>query len=304
MVALLVMLLTIVLAVGLLVVRGRLTARRAERLEAAVESAVEHEFEAERERGYENGGHENAGDLGGDAATAVLTVKARPKPGKKTTEEDKDAAGEYVSVLISAVYLTLLAFLVVVLWQRVDTMNGDVRAESSDLTQIVWDAHRLPEASKAPLRAFVQDYATGVLRQEWPPHGAADADTAASALDTARGFLASPTTLNNQSVLRDNVLAAVNDIGNNRDDRLANAREGIPELILVAFVILSLMAVLIPYLLGPRLTAHGVVGFVFTVSMVTAGALLVINLLHPFAGPLRVDQAPLRAALTTLNQVS
>jgi hypothetical protein len=218
--------------------------------------------------------------------------------------ERADAAADYVSVFVSAVYLILLTFLVVVLWQRIDDINADVRAEAADLNQLIWTAHREAGPDRTTLRTVVRDYATAVLVHEWPADDTAGAAPATGALNAARAGIATPFPLDQQTTLRDDVLSALDDIGANRADRLAESHVGLPGWVLGSFVVLSVVALLVPFLLGPRLDAHGLVGLAVTIGGIAAAGLLVWELLHPYGGLVGIDPTPLRAVLANLGQVS
>jgi hypothetical protein len=235
------------------------------------------------------------------AAVLLLPLRRKVLRGERHKPRH-DAAADYVSVFVSAVYLILLAFVVVVLWQRVDDVNADARAEATDLTQLVWLAHRLPAADHAALRAAVHDYTTAVLTYEFPP--GAHTDVATADLDHAREYLATPVTLSQAGTMRDAALSDLNDIQANRDDRLAKSDLGLSGLLLAALVVLSVAALLIPYLLGPKVDAHSVLGLLLTAAVVVAGLLLVWDLMNMYGGMFRVDPAPLRDVLTQLNEVT
>jgi hypothetical protein len=235
-------------------------------------------------------------------AIAVLVLARRRRRGVES--ERADAAADYVSVFVSAVYLILLAFLVVVLWQRVDDINIDVRAEAADLNQLIWTAHRQVGSDHATLRTAVRDYTTAVLAHEWPEDGATSTAPATAALDAARTRIATPLPLDRPTNLRDDVLAAFDDIESNRSDRLAESHLGLPGWVLGAFAVLSLVTLLVPLLLGPRLDAHGLIGLGVTIGGIAAAGLLVWDLLHPYGGLVAIDPTPLRAVLANLTQVS
>lgn len=241
-------------------------------------------------------------------AAALLYLRRRMLRNEEVESEGRekraDSAADYVSVLISAVYLVLVAFLVVVLWQRVDDINADTRAEAGQLSQITWLAHRLPAADHAELRTFVRQYTNSVVTGEAPPRKDPEDDAAGQALDRVRDYLSTPATMASQSSTRDQAIGYVNSIAGERDDRLATAEEGIPGVLLGAFVALSFATVAIPYLLGPRLDLHSVLGILLTAMVVVGAALMVWNLLDPFGGAIHVDMAPFHDVLEQLGQVS
>jgi hypothetical protein len=222
----------------------------------------------------------------------------------KEREKREEAAADYISVLISAVYLVLVAFLVVVLWQRVDDINADTRSEADQLSQLTWLAHRLPGPDHDALRTFVRDYTNAVITDEAPPGHEPQDDAAGQALNRIRVYLSAPVSLSASTSQRDVAINDVNAIASARDDRLATAAQGIPGALLIAFVALSIATVAIPYLIGPRLDLHSVLGILLTAGVVAGAALLVWNLLDPFGGVIRVNLEPLRGVITQLGQVS
>ncbi|HTJ71516.1 MAG TPA: DUF4239 domain-containing protein [Actinospica sp.] len=242
----------------------------------------------------------------GVAVLAILAhiVVARRAAGHEEHPHHEAAATDYVNVLVSAVYLLLIAFIIVVLWQRQEDINADVRAEASDLSQLTWIAHRLPGADHAMLHTAVEDYTTAVLAHEWPANTAADTAPAWQASQNAISHLATTFSLDEQTTLRDQAIALVADVQQNRADRLAKSAQGLPGPLLATFAIVSAATVLLPYLLRPRIRAHSVIGLTVSVGLVVASAWLVLDLLRPYDGLLAVSPEPLRNVLTQLSIVS
>ena len=242
----------------------------------------------------------------GVAASALLAhvVVARRAAHGEEHARHEAAATDYVNVLVSAVYLLLIAFIIVVLWQRQDDINSDVRAEASDLSQLTWIAHRLPPTDHEMLRAAVQDYTTSVLVHEWPARSTADTVPAWQASQYAISHLATTFSLDEQTTLRDEAISLVADVQQNRSDRLAKSEQGLPGPLLATFTIVSGATVLLPYLLRPRIQAHSVIGLTISVGLVVASAWLVLDLLRPYDGLLAVSPGPLRNVLTQMSVIS
>jgi hypothetical protein len=242
----------------------------------------------------------------GVAVSAVLAhvVVARRAAHSEEHARHEAAATDYVNVLVSAVYLLLIAFIIVVLWQRQDDINSDVRAEASDLSQLTWIAHRLPPTDHEMLRAAVQDYTTAVLAHEWPALNTADTVPAWQASQYAISHLATTFSLDQQTTLRDEAISLVADVQQNRSDRLAKSAQGLPGPLLATFAIVSGATVLLPYLLRPRIRAHSVIGLTISVGIVVASAWLVLDLLRPYDGLLAVSPGPLRNVLAQMSVIS
>lgn len=242
----------------------------------------------------------------GVAVLSVLAhmIVARRAASAEQHEHHEAAATDYVNVLVSAVYLLLVAFIIVVLWQRQEDISSDVRSEASDLSQLTWIAHRLPSDDHQMLRAAVHDYATAVLTDEWPARSSADTAPAWRASQNAISSLATTFNLDQQTTLRDEAISLVADVQQNRADRLAKSAQGLPGPLLVTFAIVSAATVLLPYLLRPRIRAHSVIGLTVSVGLVVASAWLVVDLIRPYDGLLAVSPGPLRNVLTQLSLVS
>ncbi|MGH6656336.1 MAG: hypothetical protein ACRDVE_14165 [Actinocrinis sp.] len=207
-----------------------------------------------------------------------------------------EAAADYVAMFMVTMYTVLLAFIVVVLWQRLDDINADVRTEGQDLTQLVWAAQRLPAADRTAMRTAVTDYGTAVLDREWPPADTAAAGGSAFALAGLRTYLATGFTLDQQTTLRDQELAVLDDLSSARADRVGKSLSGsYPRVLTVALVLLSVATVLTPFLLGPRAEPLSVLGIVVTLVVVASALALVVDLQSEFGGVFTVSRAPLEA---------
>jgi hypothetical protein len=213
-----------------------------------------------------------------------------------------EAAADYVATFMVTMYTVLVAFIVVVLWQRLDDINVDVRTEGQDLTQLVWAAQRLPAADRVALRSAVTDYASAVLDHEWPPGNLASANGSASAITAVRGHLATSFSLDEQTTLRDQELAVVDDLAASRADRVSKSlSSSYPEILTVALVLLSVATVLTPFLLGPRVEPLSVLGIVVTIVVVCSALALVLDLQSTFGGPFSVSRVPLQAVQQQLT---
>jgi hypothetical protein len=205
-----------------------------------------------------------------------------------------EAAADYVATFMVTMYTVLVAFIVVVLWQRLDDVNADVRTESQDLTQLVWEAQRLPAAERAALRTGVADYTAAVLGREWPPANLAAADGSAAAISGLRGYLSTSFSLDEQTTLRDQELAVVDDLAAARADRIGKSlSSSYPQFLTVALVLLSAATVLTPFLLGPRVEPLSVLGIAVTVVVVGCALALVLDLQTTFGGTISASRVPL-----------
>lgn len=205
-----------------------------------------------------------------------------------------EAAADYVAMFTVTMYTVLVAFIVVILWQRLDDINADVRAEGQDLTQLIWSAQRLPAADRTAMRTAVTDYTTAVLTHEWPPANLAATDGSANAVADLRRYLATSFSLDEQTTLRDQELAVLDDLTAARADRVGKTlSSSYPGILTVALVLLSVAIVLTPFLLGPRAEALSIVGILVTVGVVVAALILVLDMQRVYGGVFSVSRVPL-----------
>lgn len=205
-----------------------------------------------------------------------------------------EAAADYVAMFTMTMYTVLIAFVVVVLWQRSDDIGSDLRTESQGLTQLVWTAQRLDPADRQAFRTAVADYTADVLGREWPPAGLAATDPSAAALAELRTTLSAAVSLDDQTTLRDQELGVVDQIAGARQDRIAKDLKPFPDILFAALILLSVVTVLTPFLLGPRADLLSILGIAVTVAIVLAGLALVLDLQAPYSGAVSVSDTPLR----------
>lgn len=216
------------------------------------------------------------------------TVKQQAEPRRRS-----EAAADYVAMFTVTMYTVLLAFIVVILWQRLEDINADVRTESQDLTQLIWSAQRLPAADRAAIRDAVTDYTAAVLGHEWPAADLAATDDSAAAVASLRTHLATAFSLDDQTTLRDQELAVVDDLAAARSDRIGKTLSSTyPEILTVALVLLSAATVATPFLLGPRLEALSILGIAVTIGVVVSALVLVVDMQGDYSGAFSVSRIP------------
>lgn len=238
--------------------------------------------------------------------TIVTTPAARTEERtRRGPHRRSEAAADYVAMFTVAMYTVLLAFIVVILWQRLDDINSDVRSESQDLTQIVWSAQRLPAADRAAMRSAVTDYTAAVLDREWPPADLAATNGSAAAVARLRGHLATAFSLDEQTTLRDQELAVVDDLTAARADRIGKTLASTyPQILTVALVLLSAATVLTPFLLGLRAEPLSVLGIAVTFAVVVAALVLVVDMQGDYGGAFAVSRVPLETVQQQLALTS
>ena len=235
-------------------------------------------------------------------AVGVLVLLDRRRKEARIEREDAQAV-EYINLLIGTLYIVLLSLVVVVMWQNVSDVSGDVRTEGAGLQALVQTAQRLPAAEGQPLLKAAHDYAATVLNSEWPPkpgsdNGADENAPAARILAEARAAVTHPVESGaTAGTIEDQAIGEINAVAEARDDRLAKSGASIPDVLLIALAVLSLITIATPLALGLRADALAFAGFVVTTALVCLAFWFVVELQSPFHGLIHASPQPLRDAL-------
>jgi hypothetical protein len=209
-----------------------------------------------------------------------------------------------VFTIVGGLHAVLVAFVLIGLFDNVDTARGNSYQEADSLVAMTWAGDSLPQPQADQIQTLAASYANTVINQEWPKmtQGAAIDDNAWHTLSQLKSVIASaPTTGSWQS---DRKTEAANQLWNvyqDRQTRLNEAAEGVSTVIWFALAVGSLMSVALPMLFGgPKERAH------VMIIATLAGALMLLlfaiyQLQNPFAGGASVGPEAFRSALERLG---
>jgi hypothetical protein len=233
-------------------------------------------------------------------AVTMLIISDKRRKEERNRRDDAPAL-EYINGFIGTLYMVLLSLIVVLMWQNVSDVSGDVRAEGAGLQALVQTAKRLPPAEGAPLIDAAHEYAASVLNTEWPPKAGTDSTTDAPAgeiLARARAAVSRPVVSGSSAgTIEDQAINEIQAISDARDDRLAKSSNSVPTFLLIALAVLSLFTIGTPLTLGLRTDAVAFTGFVVTTALVCLAFWLVVELQSPFHGLIHASSTPLRELL-------
>jgi len=230
-------------------------------------------------------------------AVALLIIIDKRRKNERAKRDDGPAL-EYINVFIGTLYMVLLSLIVVLMWQNVSDVSGDVRAEAANLNALIQTAQRMPPSEGAPLLDAAHRYAASVLDTEWPPKAGTDTNSTAPAqqvLERARDAVSHPVTVGaSAGTIEDQAISEINAVADARDDRLAKSSGGVPTFLLIALAVLSLITIATPLTLGLRADALAFAGFVVTTALVCLAFWLVVELQSPYHGLIHASAQPLR----------
>jgi len=184
----------------------------------------------------------------------------------------------------------LLGLVVVAAWEQFQTARNTTEREASELAEVFWLGHRLPEAEGHRLQELARSYARVVVDEEWPLIARGGSSPRAwELMDEIRLTIQNmnPDTEAEQ-VLYYQGLERVYDLADARRDRLLDAREGIPPILWVVLVVGAIVTVGFTYLFGlDDTTTHmlmvALLALVIGLILFTIGSLE-----YPFSGNVRL----------------
>ncbi|MFE0023848.1 hypothetical protein [Amycolatopsis sp. NPDC059021] len=220
--------------------------------------------------------------------------------------DNNDAAGQ-VFTIIGGLHAVLVAFVLISLFDAVNTAREDSYKEANGVIAAAWAAESLPGDVKDKVRQLAQAYVTTVEKQEWPrlADGGKVPGTGWSQLDQMRQVVAAVEVDGQDGWLVDRKQQATTqlwEVFQARQTRLENAgHRNVGGVVWFALILGSLISVLLPNLFGgTRLAAHIVI--VSTLAgTVTLLLFAIYQLQNPFSGGARVPADAFSSALQRLS---
>jgi uncharacterized membrane protein YraQ (UPF0718 family) len=209
-----------------------------------------------------------------------------------------DVAG-FIYAVLGVAYAVLLGLMVVAVWQDWQAAHDSETQEANELAAVFWLAHGLPEPEGRHIQELARDYARVVVRQEWPlmEHGKSSAK-AYELLDGMRASVEALHPTNNaQTVLYDNLIQRLHELGDARRARLLEAEEGLPAILWAVLLVGGVITVSFTYLFGLRSTVVHVL-MVAALALIIGLVLFTVAALdYPFRGDVRIGPDAFEQAL-------
>jgi Na+/proline symporter len=211
---------------------------------------------------------------------------------------NNEVAG-FMFATIGVLYAVLLAFVVIIVWERFHEAEKALAAEAGHAAAIYRLSVGLNEAPAAAVRGGIAGYLKSVLQDEWPAMAAGHPSPATTrALTALYTELARyrPTDVNDQH-LRDDLLHEVEQLTQSRRERLVMAEGTVPDMVWFALFIGALLTIAYTFFFGTQnVIAQSVMTGVLA-ALIFSGILVVIALDRPFTGAVEVSKESIRTVL-------
>jgi hypothetical protein len=217
-----------------------------------------------------------------------LVLVERLMPARQRLRHN-DVAG-FIYAVLGVAYAVLLGLMVIAVWEEWNAATAATDQEASEVAEVFWLAHRLPEPEGRHLQELARSYVRTVVNEEWPLMERGRVSPKAWAiLDEIRNEIQrmKPTT-EVQQVLYEQGLQQVGELADARGERLLAAEQGVPAILWVVLIVGGVEVVGFTYLFGLQSTTVHVL-MVVSLTLVIALVLFTVAALdYPFKGDVRI----------------
>lgn len=235
-------------------------------------------------------------------ASAVAYVIRRF--GEDEGREGNNEPASAVFTLVGGLQAVLMAFVLIGLFDSVDTAGDDAYREANSLVAVSWAADSLPEPSRSEIRSLTEGYADIVIEQEWPQlRSGGEVDGSGWAkLDELRLAIEGAQPADDwQEERRLEASAQLWEVYQARQDRLNAAGGGVSTVLWFALVAGSVLTLALPYLFGgTRLVTHIIIATTLAAT-ITLLMYSIYQLQNPFGGGASLEPEAFRSALQRLG---
>jgi hypothetical protein len=232
----------------------------------------------------------------------VVTLCAGYVVGRFTSAEMRAQHNElagFILAVIGVVYAVLLGFVTIGVWDRFESAQARTYDEAANLTLVYRDASSFAERHE--LRAAITRYVETVVEDEWPRLREGNRSIAArrevEAVDvTVRNLAVTDARTQN---IQAQMLQAMGETLNDRDDRLSIDAHGINEIMWVVLAAGAIITVGFTYLFGFKRTLMQQLMIGSLSLLIGLVLFLTFSLDYPFRGAISVAPDAFENALGT-----
>jgi VIT1/CCC1 family predicted Fe2+/Mn2+ transporter len=205
-----------------------------------------------------------------------------------------------VTAIAMTFFALLLALVIVDLYTAFKNAEADVTTEANTLAKIIQDADAFPPPNEEAVRQAVDNYVREVRDQEFPAmrDGREPPNIPAQLLRISvalRGY-----TPENQTQISfyDSAVSQVNDLVDERDDRVSTADSAVPGALTALLLVLGAVSLVTTFFVRTHHHSLDLV-LVFSIAIIIGlGIVTTLILEYPFSGSIAVSSAPFQHVAT------
>jgi hypothetical protein len=223
-------------------------------------------------------------------AAMLCTVFIRRRIGLDRLAINNEVAG-FKFATIGVLYAVLLAFSVILVWERFSTADADVAQEAGAVATIYRLSNGIEVGPGAALRARLTDYLNSVVTQDWPAmeHGTGSPGSTAALNSLYAGTMAYAPADGRETAVFAEVLHQLDLMTSARRERLVLASGIVPGVIWLVLFAGAFMTLGFTFFFGAEnLLAQMMMTGALSI-MIFAGLLVIVAIDRPFSGAVKVE---------------
>ncbi|MDR5771232.1 MULTISPECIES: hypothetical protein [unclassified Caballeronia] len=233
--------------------------------------------------------------------TFGILLSARRYSAARAADEDESAVADTIASAIATLSALLLAFVVVVVWEKYNAIRDTVANETGAIHNLMRETQRLPEPRRSQILGLLQSYTEQVRDNDWPilaSTGKKPIDQVPLADATLdRLWRAVIVTDEPQDhTLNDAIVAELKELNVNRTHRFALARDGVTGPLWLLLILSSVATVALTIFRYRQLSRKHMPIFLFYAAFLGAMLWLVADSDDPFGGTQRIRADPFEYA--------
>ncbi len=222
-------------------------------------------------------------------------VYIRRKVGLERLTTNNEIAG-FKFATVGVIYAVLLAFAVIVVWERFSDAEGAVLQEAGAAATLYrLSAGADPDA--AAIRAALNNYLKLAVEKDWPQMAKEQASPEVTKSLDALYAAAIHRGANGQSAVLAETLKQLDVLTQSRRSRLHLAEGIVPGMLWTVLFCGAILTVVFTFFFGTENLAAQVMMTGILSTIVFMGLLVIVSINHPFTGPVHIDSEPLQKVL-------
>ena len=216
--------------------------------------------------------------------------------GVERLKSNHEVAG-FIIGIVGTIYAVLLAFIVIVEWEKHSQASTIVATEANVLGDLSRMAERLPAEQRKAVLTELVDYSQSVANDEWPMLAKGNSSDKTSTLlnQLWKNYVIeqNPQTPV-EAALYSESLRRVNDLSDSRRLRINASRDSLPQILWILLIGGGVVTLSFTYFFGvPNLRSQVLMVAALT-GEIAFILLLIVSLDNPYRGQLAVNADPIR----------
>jgi hypothetical protein len=204
-------------------------------------------------------------------------------------QSNNEVAG-FKFATVGVIYAVLLAFAILVVWERFNQADTDVAAEASAAATVFRLAQNLDTPHGAAIRAATTAYLKAAVNKDWPAmdRGTASSEATVALSEIYNAVLKFHNFNTYEAIVVAEMLRNVDELSEKRRQRLVASTGIVPGIIWVVLFIGAFVTIAFTFFFGtPNLRAQTVMSGALSI-LIFAGLLTIVAIDQPFSGTVKV----------------